>query len=337
MLAGIIEREPDFSRLPPATPPAIRRLLRRSLEKDRKRRLSDIADARIEIDEALTTPSADASVVTLAIVQPAGWRRALPWAVAFGAAAIAAAVLALWAPWQTAPPPAPLRLTADLGADASLATAVGQNATIGTSVVLSPDGALFAFVAQDRHRNAAALCPPARAVAGDAARRNRRRRQSVLLARRSVDRVLRTGQAEKDSRHGWRRRHALRRRECPRRKLGRGRHDRVYAVGRRIRALSVACVVGWREAGAASEARRRGGHPALAAGAARRQGGALHGKHRRRRIRECESRGATAAQRARARSSSAAGTTAGICPAVIWSTSTTERSLPRRSISRAWK
>ncbi len=56
VLAGIIEREPDFTLLPPTTPPAIRRLLRRSLEKDRKRRLSDIADARIEIDEALTTP-----------------------------------------------------------------------------------------------------------------------------------------------------------------------------------------------------------------------------------------------------------------------------------------
>ena len=46
------------------------------------------------------------------------------------------------------PPLAPLRLTADLGADASLATAVGTDANIGTSVVLSPDGALFAFVAQ---------------------------------------------------------------------------------------------------------------------------------------------------------------------------------------------
>ena len=148
VLACIIEREPDFSLLPPTTPPAIRRLLRRSLEKDRKRRLSDIADARIEIDDALTTPSAEASAVTLVNVQSAGWRRALPWAVAFGAAAIAAAVLALWAPWQTVPPPAPLRLTADLGADASLATAVGQNANIGASVALSPDGALFAFVAQ---------------------------------------------------------------------------------------------------------------------------------------------------------------------------------------------
>src|SRR5688572_6346591 len=89
VLAGIIEREPDFSRLPSTTPTAIRRLLRRSLEKDRKRRLSDIADARIEIDEALATPAAAASAAALPKVQTRGWRRALPWAVAFGTLAIA--------------------------------------------------------------------------------------------------------------------------------------------------------------------------------------------------------------------------------------------------------
>jgi Tol biopolymer transport system component len=148
VLACIIEREVDFNLLPSTTPPPIRRVLRRSLEKDRKRRLSDIADARIEIDDALTTTSADASAVTPANVYPAGWRRGVPWAVAFAAVAIAAAVLAFWPPWQTGPPPAPLRLTADLGADASLATGMGLNAIVGTSVVLSPDGTLFAFVAQ---------------------------------------------------------------------------------------------------------------------------------------------------------------------------------------------
>ena len=41
VLARVVEREPDFSVLSPTTPPAIRRLLRRSLDKDRKRRLSD--------------------------------------------------------------------------------------------------------------------------------------------------------------------------------------------------------------------------------------------------------------------------------------------------------
>ena len=45
-------KEPDWSELPAATPAAIRRLLKRCLEKDRRRRLHAIADARIEIEDA---------------------------------------------------------------------------------------------------------------------------------------------------------------------------------------------------------------------------------------------------------------------------------------------
>src|SRR5438045_5705682 len=52
-LAAVLKTDPDWSVLPAETPKAIRRLLRRALERDRKRRLSDIADARLEIDEAL--------------------------------------------------------------------------------------------------------------------------------------------------------------------------------------------------------------------------------------------------------------------------------------------
>src|SRR5262245_59868785 len=50
-LAAILEREPDWHVLPDATPSTIRRLLRRCLEKDSKRRLRDICDVRIELDE----------------------------------------------------------------------------------------------------------------------------------------------------------------------------------------------------------------------------------------------------------------------------------------------
>src|SRR6185295_4707759 len=53
-IAGILEREPDWARLPPSTPPAIRRLLRRCVQKDAKHRLRDIGDARAEIDDALS-------------------------------------------------------------------------------------------------------------------------------------------------------------------------------------------------------------------------------------------------------------------------------------------
>ena len=52
-IAAILEREPDTSALPAQTPVSIRRLLQRCLEKDPKRRLRDIGDARLEIEEAL--------------------------------------------------------------------------------------------------------------------------------------------------------------------------------------------------------------------------------------------------------------------------------------------
>ena len=49
-IAKILEREPDWSALPSATPVAIRRLLFRCLIKDSKQRLRDVGDVRIEID-----------------------------------------------------------------------------------------------------------------------------------------------------------------------------------------------------------------------------------------------------------------------------------------------
>jgi serine/threonine-protein kinase len=57
VLAAVLRDEPDWARLPSATPPAVRRLLRRCIEKDRTRRLASGADARLEIDDALTAPS----------------------------------------------------------------------------------------------------------------------------------------------------------------------------------------------------------------------------------------------------------------------------------------
>jgi Tol biopolymer transport system component len=53
-IAMILEHEPDWSALPLETPPAIRRLLQRCLEKDVKRRLRDVGDARLEIEDAMS-------------------------------------------------------------------------------------------------------------------------------------------------------------------------------------------------------------------------------------------------------------------------------------------
>src|SRR5437867_10525607 len=60
ILAGVFKAEPDWGRLPAETPEAIRRLLRRCLQKDRNRRVNSANDARIEIEDALSTPPAEA-------------------------------------------------------------------------------------------------------------------------------------------------------------------------------------------------------------------------------------------------------------------------------------
>jgi serine/threonine protein kinase len=53
-MAAVVEREPDWTALSESTPPAIMRLLRRCLDKDPKRRLRDVGEARIVIEEGQT-------------------------------------------------------------------------------------------------------------------------------------------------------------------------------------------------------------------------------------------------------------------------------------------
>ena len=61
-IVAILERTPDWSALPAATPAPVRRLLLRCLDKDVKRRVRDIGDARTEIEDALAGPMASATL-----------------------------------------------------------------------------------------------------------------------------------------------------------------------------------------------------------------------------------------------------------------------------------
>jgi serine/threonine-protein kinase len=91
-LAFILTKEPDWTALPANTPFSIKKLLRRCLEKDRKRRLADIADVRFEIEEGLTAPAAERSSVTPSTTVTA-WARGSRRAVM--AASIIAGALAV--------------------------------------------------------------------------------------------------------------------------------------------------------------------------------------------------------------------------------------------------
>ncbi len=53
VMSAILERDPDMSLLPSGTPELVGSLLRRCLQKDPRRRLRDIGDARLELDDAM--------------------------------------------------------------------------------------------------------------------------------------------------------------------------------------------------------------------------------------------------------------------------------------------
>jgi eukaryotic-like serine/threonine-protein kinase len=89
-LAAVLTREPDMARLPASTPPGVRRLIARCLERDPKKRLRDIGDARPDLDDVSAAPA----VRPVALSR---WR-ALPWVVA-----VVAVLVSAWALWARAP------------------------------------------------------------------------------------------------------------------------------------------------------------------------------------------------------------------------------------------
>jgi Tol biopolymer transport system component len=135
VLAAVLTREPDWTALPATTPASIKRLLARCLEKDPKRRLRDIGDARLEIEETTRDPVAGpASVAAAPRVRPFAWT-----ATGFAAATIAIVGLAASGVWPRArtPEARPLRV--------SLVHTEGSE--VGAPAI-SPDGRRVAYRAR---------------------------------------------------------------------------------------------------------------------------------------------------------------------------------------------
>ena len=89
-IAAILERGPDWSALPAATSPNVRRLLRRCLEKKANRRLRDVGDAAIEIEDLLRDPTdGAASIAAASATTTSGTTRKRALGLAFAAAVIA--------------------------------------------------------------------------------------------------------------------------------------------------------------------------------------------------------------------------------------------------------
>ena len=117
-LAAVLTREPDWTALPPNTPPSIHRLLARCLARDRKARLDSMTAARLEIEEAIAAPA-------MAPTAPAQ-RSGMLLPIAFAFAGLAVGVFAARWLWT--------------GATATSATA----APVVSSIVAAPD-AVSAF------------------------------------------------------------------------------------------------------------------------------------------------------------------------------------------------
>ena len=136
-LASVVSHDPDWSALPPATPPRVQQLLRRCLERDRTRRLRDIGDARIDMEDTRDLP------VSLATRPP---RRGalIPLLVGVLAGSVVAGVSVWRLTREPAATRAPLmRFSQPLPPGETLG-----GPWLGTLVELSPDGTHLVYTAQ---------------------------------------------------------------------------------------------------------------------------------------------------------------------------------------------
>ncbi len=141
-LASILKEEPDWTLLPADTPRRLSDLLHRCLCKNVRNRLHHIADARIEIEEAIEGGS-DVALTGSPSTPPSVSQRALPWVAG---ASLMALALVLWEPWHQPPQTTVRRYDARLSPGMSLGRVALQR---GPTAVLSPSGDLLAFVGQE--------------------------------------------------------------------------------------------------------------------------------------------------------------------------------------------
>ncbi len=131
-LASVLRAPIEWEALPAATPPAVVRLLKRCLERDPKKRLRDIGEARIALDAIGTEPELAAAPALASDPPPKS--PIIPWLL-FGITAVAAAVSGGMIATRK-PPVAPVvRFTVE----------PGEKLSRMDWPRLSPDGRLLAF------------------------------------------------------------------------------------------------------------------------------------------------------------------------------------------------
>ena len=183
-LAAILRGEPDWSALPADVPPALRTLIKRCLERDRRSRIPDLSVVRFLMADNANADLLSASglhVKSAVVEAPTRQRAWVPWLVAavlaLGLASVVAALVAM----------------ASRGSGYARA---GEHRGRRQYVAVAGFDGGCAFVRRHDARvcgrrwaeSLASLHPAARSAPGDDAAEHRRRQRSVFLAGRSVGR-----------------------------------------------------------------------------------------------------------------------------------------------------
>jgi serine/threonine protein kinase/Tol biopolymer transport system component len=141
-LAAVLDRQPDLTALPAGVPPPIRRLLRRCFEKDRARRLADLADARLDIDDAISGSEIEAPAAR----SISRTRERIAWASSLLLVGVTAAAMVAWATRPVSPSQETTRTVLSVAPTGQTSGAnpleqrVGVARPTRTAVALSPDG-----------------------------------------------------------------------------------------------------------------------------------------------------------------------------------------------------
>jgi serine/threonine protein kinase/Tol biopolymer transport system component len=146
-LASVMKEELTFGNLPKETPRTVCTLVARCLDRDPRRRLQSIGEARIVIEDAI-----DGAVVEEAVPQPVTASRPAskwPWAVAVVATLAALAVGA----WAVSRPAASASAVTRFTLPPPDGTAITTFRNAASQLAVSPDGRYVAFVADETGRD----------------------------------------------------------------------------------------------------------------------------------------------------------------------------------------
>jgi Tol biopolymer transport system component len=154
VLADVIRAEVDFERLPKALPGEVRTLVERCLERDPRRRLRDIREARLVLEHAVERTGAHSALRSGAVLvqppAPVGWRPHLPW---MAGAALLAALLVGAAAWALRPDP---QAVPHLRVETALPGASLFN-PVGSTIELSPDGQAIVMIVEGKAEGSASM------------------------------------------------------------------------------------------------------------------------------------------------------------------------------------